>query len=224
MNDLENQEQEFNDLLKIAGHALHTPLAAIQQAAKIIIFESEASPNARFLNDLYEIREAADQLSDLLDKVWQAFQADLHYTERTAVNLHQVIQKALARVGALSSIHVISQIPDDLPPVLVNTDAIEEVVFILITRIIRTLSEADIYISVSTESGAIVISMQNSRQAQSNEILNLKDFLRERDNLSLELLGIWQVLRSQGGRLWISGEANSPKINIRFPLSTKNRS
>jgi light-regulated signal transduction histidine kinase (bacteriophytochrome) len=220
MNDLENQEQEFNDLLKIAGHTLHTPLAAIQQAAKIMIFESEGSPNAHFLNDLYEIRDSADQLSDFLDRVWHILQVDERFLHRTAVDPRSIVENVLVRANTLSNTHIISQMPLDLPPVVANADALEEAVFILITRIIRTISELDIYLSATTNEQAVIVSIATSQQATFNARLGFRDFLHERENLSLPLFYVWRLIHSQSGTFWLTGEANSPNVNFQVVLPT----
>src|SRR5207245_1810083 len=132
MTDLDSQEQDSNALLKSAGHALHTPLAAIQQAASSIIFENKDNSDARFLSEMYAIREAADQLSDLLDKLWQLFRTDADYAKRTAVNIQTVMQRALQRALELHGIRVISDIPHNLPPVNANGEAVEEAIFVLV--------------------------------------------------------------------------------------------
>ncbi len=221
MTNLGSHRQDVNELLKIAGHALYTPLAAIRQAARIIIFENNDRADADFLSDMYAIRDAADQLSDLLDKVWQLLRTDADFAQRTAVNLKAVIERALQRALELHGVRVVSDIPDKLPPINANGEAIEEAIFVLVTRIIRAISEADICLSVSNENDAVAISIRNCQRADFNEKLSLKELLREKEAVSLELLFILLLIQNQGGNIRIVAEANSPNIDIYLSLSTR---
>ncbi len=221
MNNAEMQDQDITDLLRIARHAVQAQLAIISEKSGLILFEKTDETSKTFLNDVTDIHNSAQILSGLLDTLWQMIEANTRYSRRESVDLRIVIERARARALASNSREVVTDIPDSLPAVIVNAEALEEAIRILLTRITPHIDGSITYLSVSTSESSAVINVETHPDAHRARNQSVGEFLRPRENLSVDLLCAWSLIRQQNGHIQLMGDSSAPNLCFRlsFPLS-----
>jgi K+-sensing histidine kinase KdpD len=218
MNDAEIHHQDMKDLLSIARHALQTPLGAIRQTAGLIFYEMDGESKARFNSDFKTLEDAIGQLNGMLGTLWQVLEVDSRYSKRESVDLQVVIQRAQARAFSENTGRVVTDIPDNLPLVIVNAKAIEEAICILFSRVLLPLGRSEINLTVRITNRVVVLYIQNNRETSLDEDRSVKDFLQSRENFSFDLLLVWHLIRSQDGDVQVLSKADYSNVGFRLLL------
>ncbi|MCW8835195.1 MAG: ATP-binding protein [Rhodospirillales bacterium] len=115
-------------LASMLAHEVKNPLSGIRGAAQLI--EQHANDDDRVLTRL--ICDETDRICDLVDRM-DVF-ADRHPSERTAVNIHRVLEHArrVAENGFAAHVKFVEIYDPSLPPVYGNRDQLIQVVLNLL--------------------------------------------------------------------------------------------
>src|SRR5262249_28266049 len=156
------------------GHALNTPLANIAEIVGVILLDRADSGDTELLEGISDIRDAVGQLSDMLDSLMYLLQAELRYSNRTAVSLQTVIQRVQQRTRTLYGTNIVLHCPDDLPTIDANEAAVEEVINILLTRVFPRLDSGDVLVSAMRGDGRVILTIEKKLILASRETISLK--------------------------------------------------
>ncbi len=218
MNDAEIHHQDIKDLLSIARHALQTPLGAIRQIAGLIFYEMEGEAKARFKSDFKTLEDAIGQLNSMLNTLWQMLEVDSRYSKRESVDLRVVIQRAQTRALTVNIGNVATDIPDDLPLITVNAEALEEAICIVLTRVIPFRDGTMPSLSVEHSKNALLIAIRNTLDGDLTAPISIREFLRQRENLSLDLLLVQRLVQGHNGTVSIMGKADLDQFCVCLSL------
>lgn len=133
-------------LARMLGHEVKNPLSGIRGAAQLL--ESMVDPQDRTLAQLI-IRET-DRIVKLVDQ-FDDFE-DNPQIERSAVNIHEVLDQvlAVARAGFASEIRVRESFDPSLPPVFGNHDQLVQVFLNLVKNAAEAIQGEEGEIEVAT--------------------------------------------------------------------------
>ena len=124
-------------LAAMLAHEIKNPLSGIRGAAQLL--ESSVDPEDQNLTRL--ICEEADRIVSLVDRM-EVF-ADERPVERSAVNIHQVLErvKKLAHNGFGSKVRIVEDYDPSLPPVYANRDQLIQVFLNLAKNAVEALGD-----------------------------------------------------------------------------------
>lgn len=141
-----NAARSVTGMAAMLAHEVKNPLSGIRGAAQLL--EQSVPEGERALTRL--ITEEADRIVALIDRM-DMF-ADVHPIERTAVNIHEVLDhvRRVAETGVASGVRIRESYDPSLPPVLGNRDLLIQALLNLVKNAAEAAGGEDGEIRLST--------------------------------------------------------------------------
>src|SRR6266581_4660213 len=146
-----NAARSVTAMAAMLAHEVKNPLSGIRGAAQLL--EQDADPAGRELTQL--ICDETDRIVALLDRM-EAF-SDHRPIERTAVNIHEVLERVrkAAQSGFARHVRLVEEYDPSLPPVHGNRDLLVQVFLNLVKNSAEALagSEGEIILTTAYRHG-----------------------------------------------------------------------
>ncbi len=214
-------------LLDAVTHDLRTPLTSIKASITMLIDEEAQEPSQRALeregrDELLEvINEETDRLNNFIEsmvKVAKIEAGDFHL-RKVPTGVEEFVSSALRRAAGLTeNYQVITNIQKDLPPIMVDSKAVSQVVFNLIDNAVKyapartairiTAKRIEDYVEIGVEDEGGNIPVEERGKI-------FQKFYRHdksKEGYGMGLAIVRGIIESHNGRIWVE----SGKIGNRF--------
>jgi two-component system sensor histidine kinase KdpD len=221
-------EQLRNSLLSSVSHDLRTPLATITGAASSIIEGSERMDLRACKDMASEIFNESVRLNKLVSNL-----LDMTKLESGAINLHlqphpvdEIVGAALAWIDdRLGDRLVTTNVPEELPFVLVDSTLIQQVLVNLLENAVKyTAPSSTIDIKAVEDGQHVIVTVSDNGPGIPAEHRQLvfEKFYKEAPGTSGVGLGLAickSIIEAHGGKIWIE-ESTTHGAAVRFTLKS----
>lgn len=141
MTELERLEQTRRDYVANVSHELRSPLTAMQGLLEPLsdgMVKNEEDRQMYYKIMLHEVIRLSRLITDML--TLSRLQSGTEYMEYSRVNVKELmtdVAEGFRQTAAANGITIITDIPEDLPYALTDSDRIEQVLIILIDNAIK---------------------------------------------------------------------------------------
>ncbi|MGC8658646.1 MAG: sensor histidine kinase [Desulfomonilaceae bacterium] len=221
--ELEKLNEEKNKFLGMAAHDLRNPLNAIQMYSEFLLEEATEVLNPEQLEFVSIIHSSSgfmlQLVNDLLDVA--KIESGKLELELEPTDLGRLVQKnaSLNKVMATKKqIEFNLHLDDKIPPVLVDSAKIEQVLNNLITNAVKFSNPGGVIdIWVSKSEGEVIVSVKDNGQGIPREELSklFKPFQRTsvkstagEESTGLGLAIVRKIVTGHKGRVWVESEVS----------------
>lgn len=149
-------------LVGAVAHEINNPLAGILATSQILLQENQQSNNHALLEELEEIRSATWRSKKIIDDLLGFTSPEMKKTEATDV-LDSVKMALTFSKAALKEIQVKVSCDDAIPPALVSSNSLQQVLFNLFTNAAQAMSaKGSLNILLKKQSDEILISVKDT--------------------------------------------------------------
>jgi len=230
----ERANDERLRMLAVVNHELRTPLASIKGFASTLLADDVVWSPENQLDFIQTINDEADKLSNLIEQLLELTKIEAGRVVITPVQqpLSDIFGPIMAQLKTLTRHHnLVSDVPESLPPVLVNSQRSGQVLVNLVENATKYAPEStQITISACVEGDFMRISVadQGAGFAPGDVQKVFLPFYRSDDpgapkskGAGLGLYICQKLVEAQGGRIWIQ-EHEGPGAIVTFtlPLAT----
>jgi PAS domain S-box-containing protein len=224
----EHELDEFKTtLLAAVGHEVRTPLAAIKGYASTLLQEDVVWSPADQRHFLQTINSEADRLarlvSNLLDLSRQ--EAGLLLLNRRPTRVQDLVMETIKRLSH-PGVTIAMHIPDDLPPVNLDSTRIEVVLHNLVANAL-TYGAGEVCINAEKRDDTIIVAVSdNGPGIDPDELPHIFErFYRARHGrqqraggTGLGLTICKAFIEAHGGRIWAQSSGQGTTISFSLPL------
>ncbi len=225
LTDVHEHRSRF--ILKVE-HELKAPLAAIQSLITVILtsFSAELSPKVSELLGRAEKRTHVllEMIGELLEL--SRMQIADHSFEKQPLELAQVVKKQLDLLRSQAeekSLELVLEVPDGLPPLLGNPQAIDHVVMNLISNAVKYTEQGEVRISAGTKGDYLRLEVADTGIGIDSEEAGqvFDEFFRgikakqTNEGTGLGLSIVHEIIERHGG--WIDLES-TPGVGSKFTV------
>jgi PAS domain S-box-containing protein len=224
----EREIDEFKTtLLAAVSHEVRTPLAAIKGYTSTLLQEDVTWPPEEQRYFLQTINGEADRLAQLISNLLDLSrqEAGLLHLNRIPIRIQDLVTKTSERFRSPGTVIVV-QIPDDLPPVNVDSARIEVVLHNLIANGLA-YGEGEVQITAEQRDETIVVSItDNGPGIDPDELLHVferfyrakRGFQQHSGGTGLGLTICKAFIVAHGGTIWATNSAKGATIAFSLPL------
>jgi K+-sensing histidine kinase KdpD len=226
LRELDTMRTEF---LANVSHELRTPLAVIKGSANSLLQPDVIFDEQTWRDFLQSIDKDADTLTRLVDDLltMSRLEADAMEVKKKPHRLAEVVDLVKDRLDNLTAKHHLSiNIPDKLPPVVIDDGRIGEVLTNLVENSVKYSEEnTNIIIEANPNGKEVIVSVADEGIGIPAE-LHQKIFARffqgdgrktgHRKGTGLGLAICRGIVEAHGGRIWVESE---PAKGARFSFS-----
>ncbi|MDQ3412931.1 MAG: cell wall metabolism sensor histidine kinase WalK, partial [Chloroflexota bacterium] len=232
VTDLRKLERVRREFVANVSHELRTPLASIR--ALVETLETGAIDEPEIAADfLRRIVNEVDRLTGLVNEL-----LDLARLESGRVTLNRdvlsppdVLHHALDRLRpqtARALLTLVSDIPDDLPPICADRARVEQVMLNLVHNAIKfTPAGGTITVSARANQGALVVTVTDTGVGVAEEEMPRlferfykADRARSSDGTGLGLAIAKHIVQAHAGVIWVESEAGrGSRFSFTLPLA-----
>ncbi|MBT6842483.1 MAG: hypothetical protein HOA17_01635 [Candidatus Melainabacteria bacterium] len=208
------QDQLKSQLVSTISHELRTPMANILGFSELM---KDLKLDQKHQEYNQEIHNSALRLSNLIDnfldlsRIEEGHELELNNLEE--IELDWLAERAWSMLGAINQSHQITwQFPDDLPTIVVDSEAITRVFLNLFNNAIKYSGDSkQIHCKISHKQGLITVSVEDQGVglAESELTMIFERFYRVENKQSRHIggtgLGLWiskKIIEAHGGRIW----------------------
>ena len=208
------QDQLKSQLISTISHELRTPMANILGFSELM---KDLKLDQKHQEYNQEIHNSALRLSNLIDnfldlsRIEEGHELELNNLEE--IELDWLAERAWSMLGAINQSHQITwQFPDDLPTIVVDSEAITRVFLNLFNNAIKYSGNSkQIHCKISHNQGLITVSVEDQGigLAESELEMIFERFYRVENKQSRHIggtgLGLWiskKIIEAHGGRIW----------------------
>jgi two-component system, OmpR family, sensor histidine kinase KdpD len=207
-------------LLSSVSHDLRTPLATIKASATGILEEELQYPHEGIHSFASAIEREVDRLDNLVENILEMsrLEAGILRPEKMWYPLGELIHDVLNRVQPLmQGRSVETNIPVDLPPILLDSVQIDQVMTNLIENAIRhTPAGSPVEVTARVNEAQMVVSVADrgpgiptfERQRIFDKFYRIEGSLGHTNGLGLGLAICRGVIEAHGGAIWVQAREN----------------
>ncbi len=222
-------EQLRNALLSSVSHDLRTPLAVVTGAASALLDENAPPDPAARRELLSTIHEEAERLNRLVRNLLDMtrLEAGALKTNKELQPLEEVVGAALNRLeDRLAARDIVTDLPDDLPLVPIDSALIEQVLINLLENATKyTPSHSPLTIAARTNGDAVEVTVSDRGPGVPEEDAEkvFDKFYRRREGegggVGLGLTICRGIVTAHGGRIWVeSNPGGGAAFHFTLPL------
>jgi two-component system phosphate regulon sensor histidine kinase PhoR len=233
LTELRSLQTMRRELVGNISHELRTPLATIKAIVETIqdgaIDDKEATKKF-----LARVNDEVDRMTQMLAELTELsrIESGKAKLKLETVNLNLIIEDVIARLNPYAKsqrVALLSELPDDLPPVHADNERIRQVITNLVHNAIKfTPSGGKAIISAKPERDSLVVSVCDTGIGISKEDLPhvferfyKADKARAGGGTGLGLAIAKHVVQAHGGNIWAqSEEGKGSTFSFSLPLQT----
>ncbi|MHB0938606.1 MAG: sensor histidine kinase [Armatimonadota bacterium] len=216
---LRELQQRQDDLLHIISHDLRVPLTVIHGHMEMMEEELQRQQvDGIIAMSTGAVDRSVQVLNSMIQELVEVTRLEGQQITltRQAVRLQEYVSALLTRLEGILAAHRIStEVPSDLPPVLVDPDRLERILLNLLTNALKySLEEAEVYLRAEAQEYQVVISVTDlGRGIPADDLPKLfqrfyraAEGRRAGEGIGLGLYITRLLVEAHGGRIWVESE------------------
>lgn len=226
-----------DEFLANTSHELRTPLNGIIGLTESLIDESNEKHSERTLTYLKMIASSGRRLSNLINDILDFSKIKNNGLSLNLAPVHfQAVSESVCTMTAplaeKKGLHLINELPDDLPAVLADEDRLQQVLYNLIGNAIKFTFSGHVRLSAHYDSEALVVSVEDTGIGISEADLDriFESFTqghggaaRESEGTGLGLTVVKNLIEAHGGSIDVESRLNKGStFRFRLPLADPN--
>ncbi len=227
-----------SEFLSIAAHQLRTPLTAIKGYISMFLEGDYGKFTKEQTVELESIFRSADRLTRLIDVFLNVSRIETGRLDikKAPVNFYEILDAVVTDIRQMAKKKnlelTVQKQADDLPPLMIDRDKIQDVVMNLVDNSIKYTEKGWVNIRVSRSRSLMSFEVRDSGIGiSSQEIDNLfQKFTRAeavtRTATGGSGLGLFiakKIVEAHGGRIWVEseGEGKGSMFTFTLPITTE---
>jgi PAS domain S-box-containing protein len=184
-----------SQFLSTMSHELRTPMNAIIGYAHLLLDGMAGNLTSAQASDVRQIAEGGDRLLSLIDDVLDLsrIESGRFTIEPRRLDLGPIVAQVLAGVApqaAAKRLTVRSRLPEDLPPVLADTDRLHQVLLNVVGNAVKFTDQGAVEVSARAQDGSVVVAVADSGIGIAPEALpSIFDEFRQADSSTTRRFG-----------------------------------
>ncbi len=220
VNKISKAKSEF---ISAVSHELRTPLTSIKGYAALLMTGKLGQIPEKVQERLDKINKHSDNLVKLINDLLDISRIESGRIEmkRNEYHLKPMIESVADLLGPQlkdKGIHFVSEVPDGLPPLLVDGSQIERVFINLVSNAIKfTPADGTITIKVERNPDHLLVSAADSGIGIKKEDLSklFNEFYRVENEINQNVKGTGlglaltkKIIEAHGGKIWVESQVN----------------